>query len=85
MVATVAAIVVEIANGDDPRWAAWASLALAASAIVLAAARTVPHAVRLGEGTDTAAVRSALARSIYRDHLLCLAAIAALLAVQLSA
>jgi hypothetical protein len=84
MLATVAAIVVQIAEGDAPRWVGWASLALAASAILLAAGRTVPNAVRLGAATDEVDVRSRIARSIYRDHLFCLAAIATVLAVQLA-
>jgi hypothetical protein len=84
MLATIAAIVVQIAEGDAPRGAAWASLALAGAAILLAAGRTVPNAVRLGAGTDTVDVQSTIARSIYRDHLLCLAAIASVLAIQLT-
>jgi hypothetical protein len=84
MLATLAAIVVQIARGDAPRWVGWASLALAGAAIVLAAARTVPMAVRLGSGADTVPVRSRLARTIYRDHMCCLAAIAALLVIQLA-
>jgi hypothetical protein len=84
MLATTAAIGVQIAAGDDPRWVGWASLALAGSAILLAAGRTVPSAVRLGAGADTVSVQSRIARSIFRDHLLCLAAIASVLAVQLA-
>jgi hypothetical protein len=45
--------------------------------------RTVPNAVRLGAGTGATAERTRLARSIYRDHLLCLAAIASVLVLQL--
>jgi hypothetical protein len=84
MFGTLAAIVVEIVNGDTPRWAAWASLALAAAPVMLAALHTVPSAVRLGAREDTVARQSALARSICREHLLCLASITALLALQLS-
>ena len=84
MLATIAAIVTEIANGDVPAAAAWVSLALAAVAIVLVAARTVPNAVRLGARTDTIARQSSLARSVCREHLLCLTSIAALIALQLS-
>jgi hypothetical protein len=51
--------------------------------IVLAAARTFPHSVRLGAGADPPEVQIRLARAICGDHLFCLAAIAALLAVQL--
>jgi hypothetical protein len=84
MLATIAAIVGQLARGDDPRWVGWASLVLAAAPILLAAAHTVPSAVRLGARTDAIDHQSELARSIFRDHLLCAAAIAALLVVQLS-
>jgi hypothetical protein len=84
MFATLAAIVVEITGDEVRAWVAWASLALAGTAILLAGARTVPDAVRLGAGTDTTAERTRSARSIYRDHLLCLTAIASVLALQLA-
>ena len=84
MLATIAAIVAEIANGDVPTAVAWVSLALAAVPIVLVAARTVPNAVRLGARTDTIAGQSSLARSVCREHVLCLTSIAALIALQLS-
>ena len=83
MLATLAAIVVQIAHGGAHAWARWLSLALAAAPITLAAARTVPGAVRLGARRDAPARQSALARSIFRDHVFCAGAIAALLAVQL--
>ncbi len=85
MVATLAAIVVEIANADTPHGIGWASLALAAAAILLAGARTVPSAVRLGGRNDALDRQSALARSIFREHLFCISAIAAMLVLQLSA
>ncbi|MDQ1586209.1 MAG: hypothetical protein QOH80_1574 [Actinomycetota bacterium] len=84
MLATLAAIVVQIARGDAPRWVGWACLVLAAAAVLLAAGRTLPSAVRLGAGSDPVEVRSRLARSIWRDHLLCLAAIASVLVLQLA-
>lgn len=84
VLATLAAIVVQIAHGGAQQWAAWASLGITPPAIVLASVHTVPSAVTLGKRTDTAADQSALARAICRDHLLCMAAIAALLALQLS-
>jgi hypothetical protein len=83
MLATLAAIVVQIAHGGDHRWARWLSLALALAPITVAAAHTVPSAVRLGARRDAPARQSALARSIYRDHVFCASAIAALLVVQL--
>ena len=83
MLATLAAIVVQIAR-DSPSWPAWASLPLALVAIALAGGNTVPAAVRLGRRSDPVEAQSRLARSILRDHLICLAAIAAVLALQLS-
>jgi len=47
MLATLAAIVVEIVNGAGQVWVPWTSLALAMPPIVLAGARTVPSAVAL--------------------------------------
>jgi hypothetical protein len=85
MLATLAAIIVQIAQGEQPRWVGWTSAALATAPILRAAARTVPRAVRLGARTDSVGRQSTLARSICRDHLLSAASITALLAVQLSA
>jgi hypothetical protein len=84
MVATLAVIVAEIASGDVRAWVAWTSLALAAAAIGLAGAHTVPSAVRLGTRADPPARQSALARSVLHEHLFCLAAIATLLVLQLA-
>jgi uncharacterized membrane protein YjjP (DUF1212 family) len=84
MAATIVAIIVQLVWGDAPRWAAAVSLALTAGAISLAAAHTVPSAVRLGSRADSIAGQSRLARSILRDHLLCLAAVAAVLFIQLA-
>jgi len=83
MIATLAAVVVQLARGDDPAWTAWASLVLLAGAVGLAGARTVPIAVRLGTRRDSPADQRALARSILRDHVLCLTAVATVLGVQL--
>jgi hypothetical protein len=84
MVATLAAIVVQLARDDAPAWVSLGSLALAGTSIALAAVHTVPSAVRLGARQDGAAEQSHLARSILRDHLICASAIATVLFVQLS-
>jgi hypothetical protein len=84
MLATIAAIIIQITEGDAPAWVGWTSLGLAGGAIALAAVRTVPGAVRLGTRADLPAVQSRLARSILRDHVVCFAAIAAVLAIQLT-
>jgi hypothetical protein len=84
MLATLVAIVVEIVNGNPARWVGLASFALAASAVLLAGAQIVPRAVRLGTRRDSIERQSALARSIFRGHAVCLVAIAAVLIVQLA-
>jgi hypothetical protein len=83
MLATIAAIVVEIADGSVPAAAAWVSLALTAAPVALVAVRTVPAAVRLGTRAGDPEHLSALARAIFREHVFCFASIAALIAVQL--
>lgn len=86
MVGTITGTGAEILRGDVSKGAAWASFVLALSAVGLAVLHTFPSAVRLAKGVDDAGeARSRLARSICRDHLLCLAAIGLLLAIQLRA
>ena len=85
MVVTLGALVGEIVTGDVAAGFAWASLALAVSAIGLAAARTVRNAVRLGTQADDVATQTALARRILADHLACLVAIAIALGLQVAA
>jgi hypothetical protein len=77
MLGTLGAIVIQIAKGDDPAWVAWASL-------VLAGGHTFGAARRLGGRADAAEVQGRLARSILRDHLLCLGAIGSVLVLQLA-
>ena len=84
MAVSVVSIVVEIVRGGAPWWVGWISLAAAVSGIGRAATRTVPDAVRLGRALDPVEVQSRLARSIYRDHLFCLAAMGVVLRLQLT-
>ena len=83
MLATLGAIAVQWAGQDTAAWVSPASAALAGFPTALAGARVVPRAVRLGARRDPPEVQNLLARAICRDHLLCLAAIAGLLVVQL--
>ena len=83
MLATVAAVVGQLVEGDAPDWVAWVSLALIVVAVAIAGGRTVPSARRLGTRRDGIAVQRGLARAILRDHLICLAAIASVLVLQL--
>lgn len=84
MVATLAAISVEIATGDHAAWIGGASLALALVPMVIAGTRTVPRAVRLGAATDSTDDRTIMARTTLREHVFCFISIAALIAVQLA-
>jgi hypothetical protein len=65
--------------GEDAIWVLTASTVLAAVPILLALVRTVPNAVRLGARAGSPAELSHLARSICRDHLVCLAFMSAFL------
>jgi hypothetical protein len=85
MLATLAAIVVEIANGLDHPWVPWVSLPLALVPVLIAGLATVPSAVRLGTRRDSPVTQSELARAILRQHLFCFVCIAGLLIVQLTA
>lgn len=85
MLATLGTIIAQIARGDRPHWVGWASLPLAAGPILLAALHTVPSAARLGGRADPVADQAGLAKSIWRDHVLCAIGIVALLVIQLSA
>lgn len=72
-------------RGVAQAWLLSVSTALAGIPIAVAMVRTVPNAKRLGTRTDSAAEQSRLARAICRDHLCCLACVAAFLAVWLLA
>jgi hypothetical protein len=61
-----------------------AALLLVVLPVALALGRVVPDAVRLGTRADPVATQAALARTIGRDHLVCLAAMLAFLALQLA-
>jgi hypothetical protein len=85
MAITVGGAALELARGAEPRAQGFAALLLAAGPVALAALRVVPNAVRLGARSDPAERQSALARQICRDHLVCLAGIAAFVGLQLFA
>jgi hypothetical protein len=84
MLATIASTVTQIVRADAPRWVAWTSLVLVVGAVGLAASNTVPSAVRLGARADAVERQSATARRILRDHVVCFAAIASVLTIQLA-
>lgn len=73
MLVLLGALVFGAVRGRDPLWLLVVSALLAGGPIVLALTRTVPNAVRLGNRMDNPAGQTRLARSICRDHVLCLA------------
>ncbi len=83
MAATLTAIVVQIVKGDDPAWVGWVSLVLALTGIAIAVTHTFAAGARLGARRDPPEEQGRIARSICRDHLICLPLIAAVLAIQL--
>jgi hypothetical protein len=84
MVGTIAASLVDLFVGTAPLVWRLASVPLLAGPVLLAARRVFPNAVRLGARSDPVEEQSRLARSIARDHVVCLAAILAFVAIQLA-
>ncbi len=85
MLVLLVALVIQAARADAAVWVSVISLAAAAVGIGLAAVRVFGAARRLGARSDSLERRSGLARSILRDHLICLTAMVTLLAVQIAA
>jgi hypothetical protein len=83
MVTTVVVGMIDLTRSRDRRGLRAAALLMAAAPIGLALARVVPHAVLLGGETVDDAAQLALARSIFRDHVLCFASIAAFLVLRI--
>jgi hypothetical protein len=65
--------------GKDPGWLLVVSAGLAGIPTMLALTQTVPDAIRLGHRTDSVAEQSHLARSVCRDHLVCVGCMLAFL------
>ena len=79
MVVLLGALGFRAVRGYDPGWLVAVSILLAGAPILLAATHTVPNAVRLGSRAGNPATQTALARSIWRDHLVCAACMLAFL------
>lgn len=84
MLGTLAALVVQVADDDEPRWASITSLALVLGAAALAMGHTFRNGARLGAGRGAPEEQIALARLMLRDHLICLVAIVTVLVLQLA-
>ena len=83
MVALWGGLIAQAIDGDAPAWVSVVSIPAAVGATGLAIVRVFGEARRLGARTDSIEVQSQLARSIFREHLLCLAGMTTVLAVQL--
>jgi hypothetical protein len=84
MLALFVGLIVQVVSGDAAWWPSAVSFSAALLAVGLAMGRVFGRAVRLGGRTDATDVQSDLARSICRDHLVCLASMSLLLTVQLA-
>ena len=85
MVVLLGALGFQAMWGHDPGWLAITSAILAGFPILLAVLRTVPNAVRLGTRVGGAAEQTRLARSIFRDHVVCLGCVVAFLVLRVAA
>ncbi len=85
MLIMVTALTIRAALGHDPGWLVAVSAALVGTAILLALTHTVPNAVRLGRREDSPVDQTRLARSVFRDHALCLGLMLAFLGLWLAA
>jgi hypothetical protein len=71
MAVLIGALGFRMVRGNDPLWLMAVSAPLAVGPILLAATHTVPNAARLGSRSESPSAQTALARSIWRDHLAC--------------
>ena len=85
MAVLLVTLVVQAGTADVAVWVSAVSIAAAAAAIGLVMVRVFPRAVRLGSRSQPQTEQGEIARSIFRDHVLCLAAMVTLLGVQLAA
>lgn len=85
MLVLLGALAAQAIRDDVASWVSAVSILAAVLGIGLAAVRTFGAARRLGARVDSADAQSRAARSILRDHLVCITAMATVLAVQLVA
>ena len=84
MLGTLAALIAQVADDGEPRWASITSLLLVLGPAALAMGHTFRNGTRLGARRGTPDEQVRLAQLMLRDHLICLAAIVAVLVVQLA-
>ena len=84
MLVVLAGSVLQVVVGPLSRGRALLALLVALAPIGLAAVRVVPSAMRLGARRDPLEGQRELARSIWRDHVFCFAAMLLFLILQLA-
>lgn len=84
MLVTLIGIIAEIVTRALPPWITWPSLTLALAATLLGALSAVPSAVRLGSANGSPDEQTQLARQVYRDHVICFAAMAGVVVLQVA-
>ena len=82
MVVLLGTLGVRAVRGYDPGWLVAASILLVGGPILLAVTHTVPNAARLGSRSGSPGTQTALARSIWRDHLACAVCVSAFLVLR---
>lgn len=85
MLTTTICLVLQIVYGLAPRWAAYTSLAAMGLAMVAGGVKVIPSARRLASGRDPAEVQTRLVHGVFTAHVLLLACILVLAAIQLVA
>ena len=83
MTGLLVGLVVQNRRAAGPRWLRFAAIGLAVVPIGLAGARILPNAIELGTRAGSPEAQSALARSIYSEHVACFILIALFVACQL--
>lgn len=83
MAVLLGALVFGAVSGHDPVWLVAVTAPLAVIPVLLAVLRTVRDAVRIGGRLDGPAEQSRLARSVYRDHVVCFVLLATFLVLWL--
>lgn len=66
----------------SPSWRGFLAVLLVTAPVTLAGWRIIPNAQRLGRRSDPPPAQRALARTIWRDHVVCFACVLAFLALQ---
>ena len=84
MLILLGALGFQATRGLDPGWLLVISAGLAGIPTMLALTQTVPDAIRLGQRSDSVLEQSRLARSVCRDHLVCVGCMLAFLVLWLA-